>query len=63
MDECGIEHVVNITMKVGDEAFRVMKKFADASPGRFSTIGWMDWTGLDEPGFIQKIGRLPGATG
>ena len=23
MDECGIEHIVNITMKTGDEAFRV----------------------------------------
>ncbi len=54
MDECGIEHLVNITMKVGDEALRVIRKFADASPGRFSTIGWMDWTGLDEPGFIQR---------
>ncbi len=54
MDACGIEHVVNITMKVGEEAFRVMRKFADASSGRFSTIGWMDWAGLDEPGFIQR---------
>jgi predicted TIM-barrel fold metal-dependent hydrolase len=54
MDECGIEHLVNITMKIGDEAFRLMRKFADASPGRFSTIGWMDWSGLDEPGFIHK---------
>ena len=54
MDECGIEHIVNITMKVGDEAFRIMKKLADASPGRFSTIGWMDWTRLDEPRFIQE---------
>ena len=54
MDECGIEHLVNITMKVGDEAFRAMRKFAAASPKRFSTIGWMDWTGLDEPGFMQK---------
>jgi predicted TIM-barrel fold metal-dependent hydrolase len=54
MDECGIEHLVNITMKVGDGALQVMRKFADASPGRFSTIGWMDWTGFDKPGFIQK---------
>lgn len=44
MDECGIDHLVNITMKTGDEAFRIMRRFADASPGRFSTIGWMDWT-------------------
>jgi predicted TIM-barrel fold metal-dependent hydrolase len=54
MDECGIEHLVNITMKVGDRAFQVMRRFADASPERFSTIGWMDWTGLAEPGFIRK---------
>jgi predicted TIM-barrel fold metal-dependent hydrolase len=54
MDECGVEHIVNITMKVGDEAFAVMRKFSDASPRRFSTIGWMDWTGLDELAFIQK---------
>ena len=54
MDECGIDHLVNITMKVGDEAFRVMQKFAAASPRRFSTIGWMDWAGLYEPGFIQR---------
>ncbi len=54
MDECGIEHVVNITMKLGDEALSVMRKYADASPRRFSTIGWMDWTGLDQPGFVQK---------
>jgi predicted TIM-barrel fold metal-dependent hydrolase len=54
MDECGIEHLVNITMKVGDGAFQVMRRFADASPERFSTIGWMDWTGLAEPGFIRK---------
>jgi predicted TIM-barrel fold metal-dependent hydrolase len=54
MDECGIDHIVNITMKVGEEAFRMLRKFGDASPGRFSTIGWMDWAGLDEPGFIQR---------
>src|SRR5271165_5559106 len=52
MDECGIEHVVNITMKVGDEAFEVMDKFAAAAPGRFSTIGWMDWTGLNRLDFF-----------
>jgi predicted TIM-barrel fold metal-dependent hydrolase len=54
MDECGIEHVVNITMKVGEDAFRMMRKFAEAAPTRFSTIGWMDWTGFDEPGFVKK---------
>jgi predicted TIM-barrel fold metal-dependent hydrolase len=54
MDECGIEHCVNITMKTGDQAFAMMKKFADAEPRRFSTIGWMDWTGFDKPNFVAK---------
>src|SRR5271170_3135871 len=54
MDECGIEHTVNITMKVGDEAFRVMDKFAATAPRHFSTIGWMDWSGLDRPDFFLK---------
>src|SRR5271170_5575344 len=53
MDECGIEQMVNITMRVGDEAFQVMDKFA-AAAGRFSTIGWMDWTGLYRPDFFSK---------
>ena len=44
MDECGIEHLVNITMKVGDEALSVMRKFADASPQSLQH-DWLD--GLD----------------
>ncbi len=47
MDACGIEHVVNITMKVGDEALAMMKRYRDVDASRFSTIGWMDWTGVD----------------
>ena len=54
MDECGIEHTVNITMRVGDEAFQMLRKFAHASPKRFSTIGWMDWRGFDSAGFIER---------
>jgi predicted TIM-barrel fold metal-dependent hydrolase len=54
MDECGIERLVNITMKVGSEAFEILGKFASASKDRFSTIGWMDWSGIDSPGFFQK---------
>jgi len=47
MDACGIEHVVNITMKVGDEALAMMDRYRAADPRRFSTIGWMDWTGAE----------------
>jgi predicted TIM-barrel fold metal-dependent hydrolase len=59
MDACGVEHLVNITMRVGDEALAVMRRFHQASPGRFSTIGWMDWSDLDMPGFFQRcVDRL-----
>jgi len=44
MDACGIEHIVNITMKVGDEALAMIKRYKSVDAARFSTIGWMDWT-------------------
>ena len=47
MDACGIEHVVNITMKVGDEALAMMDRYRAADAQRFSTIGWMDWDGAE----------------
>ena len=53
MDACGIERIVNITMRTGDEALRMLKKFHSADPYRFATIGWMDWSGVGEPGFVQ----------
>lgn len=57
MDACGIEHVVNITMKTGDEAIALIDRYREADPKRFSTIGWMDWTGADDPDF-DKFVRL-----
>lgn len=54
MDECGIERTVNITMQVGEAAFAMMDRFAAASSGRFSTIGWMDWRGVEMPGFFDR---------
>jgi predicted TIM-barrel fold metal-dependent hydrolase len=47
MDACGIEHVVNITMKVGEEALAMIERYWAADAARFSTIGWMDWTGSE----------------
>ena len=61
MDACGIEHVVNITMKVGDEALAVMERYRAADARRFSTIGWMDWTGVDgdfDEFVVESIKRL-----
>lgn len=52
MDACGVEQVVNITMQTGDEALRMAEKFDRAAPSRFATIAWMDWSGVDRPGFI-----------
>jgi predicted TIM-barrel fold metal-dependent hydrolase len=54
MDACGIERTVNITMNVGDEARSIMRRFHTFAPERFSTIAWMDWTGLQSPGFFER---------
>jgi predicted TIM-barrel fold metal-dependent hydrolase len=53
MDACDIEKIVNITMKVGEAAFDVMKRFHTAAPERFATIGWMDWSGVEKLDFGQ----------
>lgn len=53
MDECGVEQIVNITMKVGSEAIEVLDKFAAVSKQRFQMIGWMGWRGIDRPAFFQ----------
>jgi predicted TIM-barrel fold metal-dependent hydrolase len=59
MDSCGVEHVVNITMLVGQPALEVIARFHRAAPERFSAIGWMDWTGLERADFIPlTIDRL-----
>ena len=54
MDSCGIERIVNITMRTGVEALRMIDKFRAADPHRFATIGWMDWTGVGTPGFPRR---------
>lgn len=54
LDACGVEQIVNITMKTGDEALSILEKFRRADPHRFATIGWMDWTGVDRPDFVVR---------
>jgi predicted TIM-barrel fold metal-dependent hydrolase len=59
MDACGIERMVNITMKTGDEAIAMIHKFHSVDAERFATIGWMDWSGLERNDFIDvTLGRL-----
>jgi len=62
MDACGIEHIVNITMQVGDEAIEMIRRYHAVDAKRFSTIGWMDWRGVDSMDFGSfvklSLGRL-----
>ena len=59
MDECGIERIVNITMQIGDEAMATIRRFHSAARDRFSTIAWMDWTGLHNADFFaHSVDRL-----
>jgi predicted TIM-barrel fold metal-dependent hydrolase len=53
MDTCGIEKIVNITMKTGEEAIKMIDKFKSAEPSRFATISWMDWSGIERDDFIK----------
>jgi len=41
----------NITMQVGREALDGMDRLHAAAPDRFSTIGWMDWSGVEQADF------------
>lgn len=55
MDACGIERIVNITMRTGDEALEVIDRFHSAAPDRFATIAWMDWSGLEREDFPARV--------
>ena len=59
MDECGLERVVNITMRTGDAALQMIDKFHKAAPDRFATYGWMDWSDLHSTNFFRRtVDRL-----
>src|ERR1700744_4689761 len=53
MDQCGVERTINITMQAGDRAIEILDRYHSAAPGRFSSIGWMDWSGVERNDFIQ----------
>jgi predicted TIM-barrel fold metal-dependent hydrolase len=54
MDECGVERVINITMRTGAAALEVIRKFHSTASDRFSTYGWMDWSDVAQPGFFPR---------
>ncbi len=59
LDACGIEKIVNITMRIGQEALDTLDRFHRAAPDRFASIGWMDWTGIERADFTQlSLDRL-----
>lgn len=59
LDACGVERIVNITMRTGEAALETMESFHRAAPGRFATIGWMDWSGVERHDFAQlSVDRL-----
>jgi hypothetical protein len=51
MDACGVEQIVNITMRTGETALGIMDRYHQAS-ARFHSIGWMDWNGLERDDFV-----------
>jgi len=53
MDACGVEKLVNITMKTGQAAIESIDRFHRAAPDRFASFGWMDWSGIERADFIQ----------
>src|SRR5256885_16608241 len=59
MDACGIEHLVNITMKPGIDGMESHRRLRAASSSRFSTIAWMDWRDLHEDGFFDGSVQRP----
>jgi predicted TIM-barrel fold metal-dependent hydrolase len=54
MDACGVEKIVNITMKTGEGALRMIDKFRTADARRFATLGWMDWSGIEKADFVER---------
>jgi predicted TIM-barrel fold metal-dependent hydrolase len=62
MDACGVERIVNITMRTGEAAIESLERFQRCAPDRFAFIGWMDWDGIERSDFVQlsldRIERL-----
>lgn len=59
MDACGVEKLINITMRTGQPALEILDRYHRAAPERFHSYGWMDWTGIERGDFIQlSLDRL-----
>ncbi|HEV2135364.1 MAG TPA: amidohydrolase family protein [Terracidiphilus sp.] len=54
MDACGIEKIVNITMRTGEAALEIIDRFHQEAAQRFATFAWMDWSGIERSDFVQR---------
>lgn len=57
MDACQVEHLVNITMQTGAAGLASIARLRAAAPDRFSSIAWMDWSGVDQHDFDDFMSR------
>lgn len=51
LDQCGVNAVVNLNGRWGDDLKRLLDEYEGRYPGRFLTFANVDWSRLNEPGF------------
>jgi hypothetical protein len=52
IDEYGIQHSFK-SHEADDDALKKIERFRQPDAYRFSTTGWMDWTGVERNEFIS----------
>ncbi len=55
MDRCGIEAIVNLDGRWGDELEANLERYDRAHPGRFATFCHVDWREAAAPGFTKRL--------
>lgn len=55
MDQLNVRVMNNLTGRWGDQLKRSIDRFEGRYPGRFVTFANPDWTGVEEPGFGEKL--------
>jgi len=55
MDACGVETVVNLDGRWGEEVTANVERYDLAHPGRFVTFCHLDWSLLAEPGGVPRL--------
>ena len=55
MDACGVETVVNLDGRWGEDLRANLARYDEAHPGRFLTFCHLDWSRLAEPGGFDRL--------